>query len=73
MSQIESGLPASSDNTWFSEFSLSRFAKTHPAEPPPTMMKSYVLFMRSHFFTKRIIGADSIKSEFIENNLVKIR
>ena len=45
MSQIESGQPTSINNTSFSGFLLSQFAKTHPVKPSPTMMKSYVLFM----------------------------
>jgi hypothetical protein len=37
-----SGGPASINNTEWFGFCDSRFAMTHPAEPAPTMIKSYV-------------------------------
>src|SRR4051812_16582543 len=45
MSHQESGRPASSTSTLESGFSLRRFASTHPALPPPTITKSYSVFI----------------------------
>src|SRR5512132_1317941 len=39
-SQSQSGLPASRTSTWLAGSSESRLARTLPADPPPTMMKS---------------------------------
>src|SRR5680860_22772 len=40
-SHFQSVRPASSTSTRWSGSALSRFASAQPAEPPPTMMKSY--------------------------------
>src|SRR4051812_24568919 len=45
MSHGQSGRPASSTSTRVDGSALSRLASTHPAEPPPTMMKSYVVMI----------------------------
>src|SRR4029077_1816005 len=41
-SHFESIRPASRTSTRFDASALSRLASAHPADPPPTMMKSYV-------------------------------
>src|SRR5437660_4828308 len=41
ISSFRSGGPASSSRTWHAGSSLRRAASTHPAEPAPTITKSY--------------------------------
>jgi len=46
--------------TSLEESALKRFAKTQPAEPPPTIIKSYVLD-----FTARLSQLDDTNSDYL--------
>ena len=44
--------------TSLEESVLKRFAKTQPAEPPPTIIKSYVLDFTAKRYEQRLLNTD---------------